>query len=89
MAKKLTVRSAWKQAVKQKTAAFLFPHGIELLALESEDSQKQLDKMLADFRLYLCGIYDSRCPLEEFREDMEFLAQHVTLDATTRKQVFH
>jgi glycine cleavage system regulatory protein len=88
MAKKHTLRSAWKQVLQQsKTAVFLFRHGIELLSLESESSHAQFDKMIKDYEIYLCGVYDASCSLAMFREDIEALSEQVALDPVVRKQL--
>jgi hypothetical protein len=89
MAKKHTIRSAWKQVSQNpQTAVFLFRTGIELLSLESEANQAQFNKMLKDFEIYLCGVYDANCSLAMFREDIEALSEQVALDSVIRKQLF-
>lgn len=89
MAKKHTLRSAWKAVLQpqSKTAVFLFRHGIELLPLTSGASQEQFDKMVKDFESYFCGVYDVNCSLAMFREDIEALSEHVALDPVVRRQL--
>lgn len=84
--KQHSARSVFKaihQNAPSSTAVLVFPHGIEVLAIQSsetESQEPQIQGLLADYRPYLVGVYTPEIRLEDLMADIAAVKTELLLN---------